>query len=97
VHVLPSWFETCGLATLEAAACGCNVVVTDKGYVREFIGDAGYYCDPGNPASIREAIERAAAAPLSEHLKQKIACQYTWEQAAGKTSEAYRQILTPEA
>ncbi|HVS98525.1 MAG TPA: glycosyltransferase family 4 protein, partial [Puia sp.] len=31
VHILPSWFETTGLSSLEAAALGCNIVVTDKG------------------------------------------------------------------
>ena len=31
VHVLASWYETPGLASLEAAACGCRVVSTDRG------------------------------------------------------------------
>ena len=31
VHVLPSWFETTGLSSLEAAAMGCNIVITAKG------------------------------------------------------------------
>ncbi|MBK7308934.1 MAG: glycosyltransferase [Chitinophagaceae bacterium] len=31
VHVLPSWFETCGLSSLEAAAMGCNIVITARG------------------------------------------------------------------
>ena len=32
VHVLPSWFEVCGLSSLEAAAMGCRLVITDNGY-----------------------------------------------------------------
>lgn len=94
VHVLPSWFETCGLSTLEAAAMGCNIVITDKGYTREYFGDDAFYCEPGNPGSIREAIERASAAPLNEKLQQKVLNNYTWEKAAAITLEAYKKVLT---
>ena len=51
VHVLPSWHETCGLSSLEAAAMGCNIVITDKGFTREYFGDDAFYCDPGDPES----------------------------------------------
>jgi glycosyltransferase involved in cell wall biosynthesis len=49
VHALPSWFETCGLSSLEAAAMGCNVMITDKGYTREYFGNDAFYCEPGDP------------------------------------------------
>jgi len=28
--VLPSWFETTGLSSIEAGVMGCNIVITDK-------------------------------------------------------------------
>ncbi|MCS6863332.1 MAG: glycosyltransferase family 4 protein, partial [Abditibacteriales bacterium] len=37
VHVLPSWLETCGLASLEAALAGCNIVSTNRGGAREYL------------------------------------------------------------
>ncbi len=43
VHVLPSFFETTGLSSLEAAVMGCNVVVTDRGDVRDYFGDHGLH------------------------------------------------------
>jgi glycosyltransferase involved in cell wall biosynthesis len=93
IHILPSWFETCGLSTLEAAAMGCRVVITDKGYTREYFGNEAIYCDPASPQSIRAAVEKAAITPASETLKKKIFDQYTWQQAAGKTAAAYKQVL----
>src|SRR6476659_304125 len=48
VHVLPSWFETAGLSSLEAAAMGCNVVITRKGDAHEYFGDEAEYCDPAS-------------------------------------------------
>lgn len=94
VHVLPSWFETCGLSSLEAAAMGCNIVITDKGFAREYFGNDGFYCDPGNPASIFNAIEKAAQSPPRKELQQKIIHQYTWQQAADITLTACKNILS---
>jgi glycosyltransferase involved in cell wall biosynthesis len=93
VHVLPSWFETCGLASLEAGAMGCNIVITDKGYTREYFEDYAFYCDPASPESIRHAVEKAANAPVPDQLRNKIIHNYTWQKAAEKTLAAYKQAL----
>ena len=94
VHVLPSWFETTGLSTLEAAAMGCNIVITDKGDTREYFEDFAWYCDPESPASIKAAIEQAAAAPVQEQLVEKIYTQYTWDAVAGKTRQVYAEVIS---
>ena len=93
VHVLPSWFETTGLSSLEAAVMGCNIVITDKGDTREYFENDAYYCDPASAMSILEAVEKAANAGFSVHLRERILTQYTWPRAAKKTYEAYREIL----
>src|SRR5262249_25316706 len=36
VHVLPSWMETCGIVTLEAALANCNVVCSMAGFEVEY-------------------------------------------------------------
>lgn len=93
VHALPSWFETCGLSSLEAAAMGCNVTITEKGYTREYFGQHAFYCDPGDPASIFNGIEKAATSECDTALQAKILSQYTWERAAAITLDAYKKIL----
>lgn len=93
VHALPSWFETCGLSSLEAAAMGCNIAISDKGYTREYFGDYAFYCDPGDPESIFNSIEKAAASEPSAILQDKIFKQYTWRQAAAITLKAYQKII----
>ena len=93
IHVLPSWFETTGLSSVEAATMGCNIVITDKGDTKEYFGDDAFYCDPADPASIREAVEQAANAPAPEKLQRKILKQYTWQQAAKQTLKAYQASL----
>ncbi len=93
VHALPSWHETCGLSSLEAAAMGCNVVITDKGFTREYFGDEAFYCDPGNPASIYHAVVQAAGSAPPRKLQEKVLQHYTWQQAATTTLQAYKNIL----
>lgn len=93
VHVLPSWFETTGLSSLEAAAMGCTIVVTAKGDTREYFGDAAVYCDPACSKSIYEAVATACLLPPDEALRIKIATQYTWQQASQRTAEGYKKII----
>lgn len=90
VHVLPSWFETTGLSSIEAAAMGCNIVITDKGDTREYFGNDAFYCDPADPEAILAAVEKASASPFNDNLQQKILKKYTWEQAAIQTLKAYQ-------
>ena len=93
VHTLPSWFETCGLSSLEAGAMGCNIVITDKGYTREYYGDYAFYCDPDNPASIFKAVDNAAKSIFRIGLRNKILTNYTWGRAAAGIARGYDKIL----
>jgi glycosyltransferase involved in cell wall biosynthesis len=94
VHAQPSFYETPGLASLEAAATGCPIVVTGRGSQREYFGDNAFYCDPFLPESINSAVLRAwNREPLQEDLRETIQQQYTWDVAAKRTCEAYQMIL----
>ena len=92
VHVLPSWFETTGLSSLEAAAMGCNIVITDKGDTTEYFGTDAIYCNPLLPESIYIAVEKATALPFNRSLQEKILTHFTWQQATIQTMEAYKRI-----
>jgi glycosyltransferase involved in cell wall biosynthesis len=93
VHILPSWFETTGLSSLEAAAMGCNIVISNRGDAPEYFGSMARYCEPGIPDSIYSSIEKAANAPLFPGLRKHIFDHYTWEKAAKATLEAYQFFL----
>lgn len=94
VHVLPSWFEVCGLSSLEAAAMGCRVVITDNGYARSYFEDAAFYCDPAKPGSILQAVERAMASDDDDDmLQQKVLQNYSWQQTATDTLAVYKKIF----
>lgn len=95
VHVLPSWFETTGLVSLEAALSGCSVVTTSRGHAAEYFGELAWYCDPADPASIVQAVDQAWNTPPNPDLRQRILSHYTWEEAAKATLKAYRKVLYP--
>ncbi len=92
VHVLPSWFEACGLSSLEAAVMGCNIVITARGYTREYYGWYAQYCNPASPDSIFQAVNEAAASAFPKKLREKILSAYTWSQAARRIVKAYHHI-----
>jgi glycosyltransferase involved in cell wall biosynthesis len=96
VHALPSWRETPGLVSLEAAAAGCRVVTTSIGSTRDYFGDQAWYCYPNDHGSIRKAVDQALQAPRSDLLRRRVLTEFTWERAAQATLNSYQQVLTGE-
>lgn len=93
VHVQPSFYETVGLSSLEAALGGCNVVATRNSGVAEYLGDAAWYCDPMTARGIVEPLATAWATPLDTALSQQVAAAHTWHHAAKLTLHAYEEVL----
>ena len=97
VHTLPSWMETCGLVSLEAALCGTPLVGSIFGHELEYLEGDAWSCDPGDPDSIREAVEAAWAAgrhhsrPVA--MKRKVLEKFNWEQTVDSTERLYRRVL----
>jgi glycosyltransferase involved in cell wall biosynthesis len=94
VHVLPSWFETTGLSSLEAGVMDCNIVVTKKGDTTEYFEDMAYYCEPDEVESIRDCVMQAYNAPVNPNLKTYILQHYSWERTAEQTLLAYNEVLS---
>lgn len=94
VHALPSWYETTGLSSLEAAASGCRIVTTDRGHAREYFGKDALYCDPAQPTSVREAVLQAYRAnSLGPELSRSVTEKYSWTEVGRHTVRAYKQLL----
>lgn len=93
VHAMPSWFETTGLSSLEAAAMGCNLVISAKGDTREYFGEHATYANPEDVQSIFNAVNEAAKKPFDEKFRNKIYSEYIWEKTAAATLAAYKTCL----
>jgi glycosyltransferase involved in cell wall biosynthesis len=93
VHALVSWMETPGLSSLEAAAMGCNIVVTSKGDTYDYFEDYAFYCEPDDINSIRNAIDEAYKSEVNPKLKNKILEKYIWEKTAEETIKGYKKLV----
>lgn len=92
VFALPSWFETPGLAALEAGLAGAPVVITPLGCTREYFADLAQYADPGRPAAIGAAVRAAWTRGRHPELARRIAERYPWSEVARRTAEVYDQV-----
>ncbi len=92
VFALPSWFETPGLAALEAALAGTAVVLTPCGCTREYFGEGVEYARPDRVAAISEALARAWTDGPRPGLRARIRSQFLWTDVARRTAEAYDHV-----
>lgn len=92
IHALTGYAETPGLASLEAAACGCEIVTTDAGTAGEYFGEDAFYCDPYVPDSIGAALDAAADTGCQPRLRDAILSRFSWENCLLPLREAYENL-----
>lgn len=89
IFCLPSESEGMSTAVLEAAACGCYVITTDRGGSKELISSPAY--GTVLPGSAAEPLARALAAALeggqarkkaAENAREKVLAQFTFKATA---------------
>ena len=90
--VLPSWFETPGLAALEAALAGAKIVITNGGPTQEYFGEKVSYVDPSSIKNIREAMIQSNQITKNGVLQERIRANYLWEKVAEKTAACYAEL-----
>ena len=93
VFVLPGWFETPGLAALEAGIAGSKLVVTAGGSTKDYFGEHVLYIDPSNisdiNAKIKESLNKEKTKELSEYIKNL----FIWEKVAEEMVRGYKKVL----
>ncbi|WP_244956277.1 glycosyltransferase [Tautonia rosea] len=93
VFALPSWFETPGLAALEAALAGCAIVITPFGCTREYFGNWAFYARPDRIQEISKALTEAWEAGRGRtELAEVVHRRYLWATVARRTAEVYDEI-----
>lgn len=95
VHAHPSWLESPGLSSLEAAATGTRIVAGDRGCEREYFGSDVDYADPAEPATIRRAVLRAFERGERERgdaLERRLGSR-TWQRHGEATVDAYYRAV----
>lgn len=96
LFAFPSWYEGFGLPPLEAMACGVPVVASDRGSLREVLGNTACTVVPEDP----EGIARALAALLDDELARRAlaacgpaqAARFDWNRSAETLLDVYRRV-----
>lgn len=94
VFALPSLYETPGLSALEAAICGCNIVITPYGGTKEYFQEYAEYVDPLNVSSIEGCLQRSLKQAYNNNLSELIIDNFNWNIVAEKTIDAYRKVIS---
>ena len=99
VFVLPSLFETPGIAAMEAALAGCAVVITKNGGTKEYFKEMASYIDPLDSTSLLTSINKQLHTKNEELkiqntlLKKHIASHYSWDSVGKMTLAAHYSLL----
>ncbi len=93
VFVYPSLYEGFGMPPLEAMACGCAVICSDGGSLREVVGDAGVLVNPEDVSELQSRMTQLAGdARLRERWQAAgvaWAKRFDWHKTADATMEVY--------
>jgi len=93
VFVLPSQFETPGIAALEAALAGAKIVITPFGGTRDYFGNNAIYVDPTSVEDIVKGIQSALGKEKDPELRERIRKEFIWNKVGEKTKQVYEHVL----
>lgn len=98
IFVHPSRYEPFGLAVLEAALCGCALVLSDLPTLRELWSGAAVFVDADDAAGLKRALAMLIADPQRRRVlagaAQERAKQYQPEAMGSSYLALYRKLLT---
>jgi glycosyltransferase involved in cell wall biosynthesis len=98
VCVVPSLEEGFGMTAVEALGAGTPVVGTRVGAIPEIIDEGvhGYVVDPGDPAALAGAIDRAVSEPArrteTATAARDRASEYSWKSVGEQCARIYADV-----
>jgi glycosyltransferase involved in cell wall biosynthesis len=86
IFIFPSFYEGFGFPVLEAMACGCPVITSGAGSIKEIAGEAAYYINPKQPETIAngiiELIHKPNLANQIKNLGLERVKYFSWQNSA---------------
>ena len=103
LFMLPSEYESFGLAALESMSCGVPVISTRTGGVPELIEDgvSGYLCDVGDSAcmgdlAVRALGDRTSHKAMRDAARARAVNEFPLEKAVSEYEDFYWDVLKGE-
>jgi glycogen(starch) synthase len=97
IYALPARYEPFGLSALEAALCGCALVLGDIPSLREVWGDAAAFVPPDDRAALRRTlVQLIGDESQRRHMARQAqyrAAAYSLERMGDAYARLYRDVL----
>jgi D-inositol-3-phosphate glycosyltransferase len=97
--VVPSLYESFGLVTVEALACGTPVIVSKVGKMKTIVkeGKNGIFFLPNNPASLSQGLVHFSLRKKQfwsrETIREDIIRRFSWEKTAEETHKIFTRLI----
>jgi len=97
--VVPSLYESFGLVTVEALACGTPVIVSKIGKMKTIVkeGKNGIFFLPNNPASFSQGLVHFFLQKKQfwsrETIREDIIRRFSWEKTAEETHKIFTRLI----
>jgi glycosyltransferase involved in cell wall biosynthesis len=91
--VLPSLYETPGIAALEAALAGAKIVITRHGGTEEYFGKEAEYVEPTSVELIHHGITASLNKPKQDGLRKLVSDKYLWSSVAAQYHSIYERVV----
>ncbi|MEM2175143.1 MAG: glycosyltransferase, partial [Candidatus Micrarchaeia archaeon] len=93
VFLLPSYYETPGIAALEAGLAGAKILITKYGGTKEYFKDYAFYLNPYSKKDIERKLALALKKEKNNLLREYLRNNYTWDRIALKLVRIYEEFL----
>lgn len=97
IYVLPSLIETTSLSTMEAMSCGCAVLVTKTGFIKEYVKhrNNGLFFPMRNTYILRKRLEeliknKELREELGRNARKTIVRRFSWERTVSEIKKVLR-------
>ncbi|EKD90508.1 MAG: hypothetical protein ACD_31C00002G0007 [uncultured bacterium] len=95
--IYPSNYEGFGLPVLEAMACGCPVISSNRTSIPEIAGNGAIFIDPDNIEEIKIAVKRLLNDKLLSNSLRKRGLSraklFSWKKTRRETFQVYKRFL----
>lgn len=92
IYALPARYEPFGLTVLEAALCGCALLLGDIPSLREVWGDAACYAPPDDLPALRERLAQLIASEAARTELARRGAEVAARLSPASTAEGYLRL-----